>query len=271
MLSEILDKDRRLRINYKSLLNLSETKMDLVDIVDNYLTDYALYSQLTADEIVQSYQVFIGRYLEDIKNFLTTRKYPVELGRIATFHRTDYDIALMLSIVTNKARYQIIDRVRNAAMEASGKVAVVGVGSGLELEIMRLFSPPISLEAFDLNVSGYVRHRFNAIKVYEQEFSGIEKDYDQIFAIELLEHLTDPYRFLSICHGSLKNGGKLLTTTATNMPQCDHVFNFSDSAAFLPQLKKIGFSVEVAEDFAHESMYADLKARNTWYVLRKIN
>ena len=269
MLREIFDVDRRLRVNYKKLLSLLGTKEDLVSIVDRYLFDYAVYNQLTVDDIVQSYQVFVSRYSDDIKNFMATQKYPVEMGKSAEFHRLDYDIALILSVVTSIHRYKIIDNIRNVAAGVGGRVAVVGAGSGLELELMNLYSPAGEIESFDLNVSGFVKKRFNAIRVFERKFLGVERQYDNIFAVELLEHLADPYQFLSVCCSSLRNDGRLFTTTAMNVPQCDHLYNFLDDRVFENKVYEIGFKVEIKDEIPHDSINKNLNAKNTWYVLQK--
>ncbi len=55
-----------------------------------------------------------------------------------------------------------------------------------------------------------------------------KKKYDTIFAIELLEHLENPYEIMESFGRSLKKDGRLIITTARNVPQFDHLFNFTD-------------------------------------------
>ena len=47
-----------------------------------------------------------------------------------------------------------------------------------------------------------------------------------------------PYEFLSLCSVSLKLNGVIVTTTATNIPQFDHLYNFNE-------LIKLAFCAQV--------------------------
>lgn len=269
MLNDLFQADRRLRISHKALLTMPGVREDLIVLLDNYLNDYMAYHQLTVDAVVQSYQAFLRRYLDDVKSFMTTGKYPIALGHKAFFNRLDYDLALILSVLTTFPRYRILDHIKNAANALKGDAVVIGVGSGLELELLALFSKADKILAYDLSISDFVRQRFNSIGVFEEEFVGQHEAFDYVFAVELLEHLSDPYAFVAMCHRSLRIGGRLFATTATNMPQCDHVYNFVDDGEFIDTVGAMGFRIEDKEDLQHASMDDHLKARNTWYVLQK--
>ena len=61
MLSEILNIDRRLRIEYKKLLSSPFVNSELVDIIDGYLSAFAIFNKLTVEYVVSRYNSFIER------------------------------------------------------------------------------------------------------------------------------------------------------------------------------------------------------------------
>jgi hypothetical protein len=269
MLNEIFNIDRRLRIDHKKLLALPFVNEDLIVTIDCYLADFAIYNNLTAHDVLQSYDGFVKRYSEDIRDFIATCKYPIELEKESNIDRIDYDLALILSPAITIHRHKIIDNIRKYCSEVSGKTSIIGVGSGLELELLNLYCSTKVIEPYDINISKFVKDRFNNIRVMEHEFSGKKGYYNNIFAIELLEHLTNPYYFMSICYDSLKNRGRFFITTATNVPQFDHLFNFQNDNEFKNEIHNLGFEIIDKEDIPHDSFNKNLNAKNTWYVLEK--
>lgn len=270
MLSELFNIDRRLRINYKRLLACPFVKKDLINTIDCYLSDFAIYHNLTTEDILISYNYFVKRYSEDIKNFISKGKYPKELGSVNNIDRIDYDISLILSTVVTIHRHRIIVNIRKYCSEVNGKTLIVGVGSGLELEILRHCGKTKISDAYDIHVSNFIMDRFKDIRVNEHKFSGKREYHDNIIAIELLEHLIDPYNFMSICHDSLKNKGKFFITTATNVPQFDHLYNFRNDDKFENEIYNLGFNILDKENIQHDSFIKKLKAKNTWYILEKM-
>ena len=51
MLKNLLEKDRRLRIDHKKLLNCGYSNHDLFKVIDGYLNDFATYNNLSIDDI----------------------------------------------------------------------------------------------------------------------------------------------------------------------------------------------------------------------------
>lgn len=269
MLNEIFNIDRRLRIDHKRLLASPSVNEDLIVTIDRYLADFAIYNNLTAHDILHSYDGFVKRYSEDIKDFIATCKYPIELEKENNIDRIDYDISLILSSAITIHRHKIINNIREYCSEIVGKTSIIGLGSGLELELLNLYCSTKVIEAYDINISKFVKDRFNNIRLMEHEFSEKKGYYNNIFAIELLEHLTDPYYFMSICYDSLKIRGRLFITTATNVPQFDHLFNFQNDNEFKNEINSLGFKIIDKEDIPHDFFSKNLNGKNTWYVLEK--
>ena len=70
-------------------------------------------------------------------------------------------------------------------------------------------------------------------------------------------------------YDSLTIDGLFYFTTATNIPQIDHLFNFDNEVAFEVGLQDLGFQVVEKEIVFHESIDSKLIASNTWYILKK--
>ena len=87
---------------------------------------------------------------------------------------------------------------------------------------------------------------------------------------ELLEHLDQPYAFLADCRESLSPGGQLVVTTAANVPQFDHKYNFVPDDEFERRAALLGLAVEHQRVIPHAYPRTDISARNVFYVLKKI-
>jgi hypothetical protein len=266
---EICAADRRLRINHKAVIQQPWVRPDVMALLEGYLSAYAAYHGLSAKEVAHIYEAFVVRYAVDVEEFLRTGSYPAALGKSATFGRREYDIALILSPLTGVPRCRIVHNIAEAAMGVDGRVAVVGAGSGLELELLRRYAGAATVESFDLDVSDFVRHQFRDFEVREREFKADGEKFEWIFAVELLEHLSDPFAFLATCCAGLVRGGTLYATTATNMPQCDHLYNFLDDELFAERVEQIGFRIAHQSAIEHAANFQQLNAKNTWYALEK--
>ena len=270
MLKNLLEKDRRLRIDHKKLLNCGYNNHDLFKVIDSYLNDFATFNNLSIDEILKRYNNFLLGYSKDIENFLSTGKYPYLLEENISVKRTDYDISLILSTVLTNHRFRIMDNFFKYGSVINGKVLIIGLGSGIELEILSCSSNEKEIDAYDISVTEFVKNRFKkTLNIVEGEFKGNDAFYDYIIALELLEHLDNPYHFLSMCFNSLKNEGTLITTTATDVPQFDHLYNFNDDNVFSEKIYNLGFIELQKEDIEHNYLNKSINAKNTWYVLKK--
>ena len=90
--------------------------------------------------------------------------------------------------------------------------------------------------------------------------------HDAVYAIELLEHLDDPYAFLKDCRDSLAPGGRAIVTTATNVPQFDHRYNFVSDEEFERRAADLGLRLEHKRVIPHDYARTQIVARNAFYV-----
>lgn len=267
MLSEIFEIDRRLRIDYKRVLASPFYNKDIIHKIDNFLVDYMTFYNLSIKDILFHYYNFVKRYSENVKVFSSTNKYPRQLGVKIDVDRNEYDISLILSTAVTIHRHRIFKLIHQLGGEVFGKTLIVGVGSGLELDFLTCRNALI--DAYDINISNFVKDRFSDINLKESKFAGREEYYDNIFALELLEHLSDPYEFISCCFDSLRKGGKFYLTTATNVPQFDHLYNFKSNNEFESKVNGLGFKINENEDILHDYLNKNMYSKNTWYILEK--
>ena len=268
-LDKIFEIDRRLRIEHKKVLSSPFINYDFVNLIDKYLSDFADYNNLSPENIVKRFNSFVSTYTIDIKNFISTGKYPHELNKHYLINRIDYEVSLILSTVVTVHRHRIMDKLTKLNSFINGKVLMIGLGSGLELELINIFCPNLDVEAYDIHVSEFVQNRFNNNKIIKGKFNGRSLYYNYIIAIELLEHLKKPYSLISLCYKSLKSEGIFITTTAKNIPQFDHMVNFDNENNFEKQISNIGFVRLEKEHITHDYMKKNINAKNTWYVLKK--
>jgi len=90
-----------------------------------------------------------------------------------------------------------------------------------------------------------------------------------VLAIELLEHVEHHEKILQKALHRLTPGGQLICTTATNMPQFDHRYNFVDLDAFKDSAQAIGFAVREHRTFHEPHAFHRIDSRNYWFVLEK--
>jgi hypothetical protein len=269
MIAEILEEDRRLRMAYKGF----SKRKKLVKIFEDFINEFLIDTELTPLEIINLYNSFLKLYLQRCREFSAHGLYPFQVGEPRLFRRTDYDIALNLSILFSEHRYRIIENLYGLQLDDNESVLIVGLGSGLEVDLLMKSNENklINIDGYDMDMGQFVKKRFaGTINLFEEKFQGNGRVYDKIVAIELLEHLLQPYEFLQDCYNSLKKGGLCLCTAATNMPQDDHLYNFDNDDHFLSQVAEIGFHVDVKNDIIHKSNFRSINSKNTWYQLSKI-
>jgi len=66
MLTELFDQDRRLRIEYKKLINSNYFNIELLEKIDNYFNDFIDYNNIPFNDIIKRYNNFLIRYSSDI-------------------------------------------------------------------------------------------------------------------------------------------------------------------------------------------------------------
>ena len=103
----------------------------------------------------------------------------------------------------------------------------------------------------------------------KKNFDFFENNFDTIFLIEFLEHLRKPYDFLEKIYRSMKNNSKIICTTAKNIPQFDHLYNFISAKNFENKVKKIGFKIKFKEKIIHDLDMERINSDNIFYILQK--
>jgi hypothetical protein len=267
MLSEIFEKDRLIRIAHNKLQNSIYYNPEIVTKIDNFLNCYAKFYDLSVDNVITIYNNFTYNYSIDIRDFLKTGKYPSELGVERVINRIDYDIFLIVSVVSTIHRHRIFNQLLQSSLGGSSDITLIGVGSGLEIEFLDRSSNRIT--AYDISISDFVKSKYTDVKIIEGYFDGTEYNLSKIYAIELVEHLSDPIKFLKLIYSSLIDGGQFFFTTATNVPQIDHMYNFPDMNDFESKLRDIGFDIETNNFIPHEYILSKLDASNNWFGVKK--
>lgn len=247
--------------------SLTEYEKEVYSKVDTFFNQYCQYYDLNVDEISKMIDKFIMRYKFDLDNFIKLGKFPYELsGSSFTLSRIEYDLFLISSVLFTPHRFQIINLI--SKLHYSGKqISCIGIGSGLELAFLSNSNNHII--GYDIEISEFVKYYFNDIHFEEKLFIGNESDNDVVIAVELLEHLSKPFLLIQDIYNSLKNNGEFITTTIKNVPQFDHLFNFTDESLFLEQLNKIGFQVNERYVIEHFYRFTNVEANNIFYKLKK--
>ncbi len=266
--NSLLDQSRLLTVLHD---NLSEDiKRDqLYQKIIHYTEKYILFNKIDPEKVIDIYSNFIGEYNKHCKLFISSRKYPLENGtKTFSITREEYDIVLLLSVLFTPHRFRIMQLLNEKNI--SERSLFIGLGPGLELSITR---PHIKeIHAYDLSISKFLSSEFSSVQFHEELYNGQKQNYfDSVYLIELLEHVKDPFTLMEICFRSLKKGGKAFLTTATDIPQFDHLYNFpKDHGNFEEQMKQIGFSIQNKEMIPHNYLTMDLKPCNHFYTLKKI-
>jgi Methyltransferase domain len=265
MIDSLVQQDRRLRLAYRDVLaRAAPEDGDLLARLGACLDGFCAARGLTAETVLRDYTDFLAQYLEDVRRFQETGRYPRQLpDRAPPPTRSAYDAALLLSVLVSVHRFRIC-RALYRLTGPLGRTAVIGAGPGVELYLVG--DRASAIDVFDPALDAAIAFPHPAIRFRREPFGG-EARYDTILAIELLEHLSDPYGLMARCHGALTRDGRLVTTTATNIPQFDHEFNFVDDDEFETRAQRIGYRVAQRESIVHQATFLDIGARNTFYVL----
>lgn len=267
-LQGLIEESRLLSVLYDNLQpEMKESA--LYNFTAAYLEEYAAFNNITAADAVDTYTAYITKYNRHCKEFVKTGKYPLENGDTSfSVTREAYDVVLLLSILFTPHRYRIMQLLQDKAAQSPAAL-YIGLGSGLEIALTE--EKYTAVHGYDLSVNDFLFTKFAAHNLHIELYTGQKENYfDAVYLIELLEHLDDPFALLKICHGSLKNGGKIYLTTATNIPQFDHLYNFpEDHTAFEAQVQQLGFTVVYKEPIQHHYLSIDLTPSNHFYIIEK--
>lgn len=258
-------------INYQSgciIRKLNQKQRKIYNLIDKYLDEYAKFHKMNVKQILNCHKSFMKRYIKDLTEFEKSFKYPYQKrNHNPKIDRVTYDIALIMSCLLLSHRFEIMNNVSNLKNYGK-KTLVLGAGSGLEIS---LIEKKIKLyEIYDLEISKFIKKRYKNAKIHQKIYSrDIATKYDSILCIELLEHLKKPYDLLSLLYDSINTGGSLQITTAKNIPQFDHFYNFTNSSTFEKKLISFGYKIKKKEIINHENLLSKFKPNNIYYNLTK--
>lgn len=266
MMKDLISQNRLFSILHEELAGEVGPEHPVLADLMEYADIYARINGIAAAEAEAAYLKFIGTYRRDVLEFARSGRYPMRTGA-QEISRVEYDVALLLSTVLTKPRFRIMQLLAERALPAESSL-FVGVGSGLELYLLRNRLKAIA--AFDVRINPFLRDLLPQVTFCEAEFTGAPRQYDQIFLIELLEHLDSPFDLIAQCGAALKTGGQIHMTTATNIPQFDHRYNFpAPPAVFEAWLREHGFETVYREEIRHPPAPKDIGALNTYYIVSR--
>jgi len=234
-----------------------------------YLDLYVRQNKIEVSEVIKAYEDYVSIFNKHCKTFIKTGEYPMSLGtEIPIVSRESYDLVLILSVLLTAHRYRIMEIIYMES-RAEGTRLFVGAGPGLEPYLSE--KPNQNNYVYDVSLNEGLKEIFPNVKFYTDYFSNQYEDFfDSIFLIELLEHLEDPYELLANAHGALKKGGVVYLTTATDIPQFDHLYNFNeDHKDFDKRIGEMGFEIEYKEKILHEYLLMKVNPSNHFYILKK--
>lgn len=239
-----------------------------VDIL-GYIDRYIDHNGLEPYDAANIYLDFSREYNRHLSAFQETGKYPVELfqqgGR--DWSREEYNIILLMSCLVAPHRYRIMQLLTERLTQGR-KGIVVGCGPGLELSLAQ--GKVKVWEVYDLSFDSFVSVEHPSVKINQEIFAGQGELCDCVLLIEILEHVTEWEKLLTVTSKSVRTGGQIILTTATNIPQFDHVYNFPENHIdFEKILTSLGLVIEFSEHIPHHYMTSAVQASNRFYSLRK--
>lgn len=267
--SELINENRLFTILTDKLKYNEIFNQKLYNNLIKYIDKYIAYHSLSESEVATYYLNYIRQYNKDVRNFDKTRKYPLQISdsvKIPT--RIPYNIILLLSTILTVHRFKIMQLIQGQTI-FSEKSLFIGIGPGLELHLLR--NKLQNIVAYDLTLDPFLQEYHREVIFRNEYFNGNgEEQFDSIFLIELLEHLQDPFELLTNCEKVLRPNGRIYLTTATNIPQFDHLYNFEpDHLIFEERVKKIGLTISFVEDIPHAFITAGIDSKNRYYILKK--
>ena len=267
MINLLVNKDTRINFFYKKIQrSLSYKQKKLHQKIADFLNLYCKYHKLSYKKVLKLYFQFLSFYSDDCKNFISTKKYPFAINKhIKRINRISYELALIISCLLTKHRLEIMEQITKVS--PLNKSLFIGVGTGLEIFLLK--KKLFNFVAYDTNSSNFVLKVINKKKFKKKKYDFSNQNFDTIFAIEFLEHLSHPFKFLQDIFLCMNSGSKLICTTAKNIPQFDHMYNFRSQKFFENRVKKIGFKIFFKKIILHEDEFQKIGSDNVFYILKK--
>lgn len=270
LINQLVTENRLISSLYEQMVASPHYDKQLHAILEEYTMAYLVEKSGEHRVFDEIYFNFIRSYNKDMKTFVKTRKYPLETSASKeTLSRYEYDIILLFSCLFSEHRFRIMQLINEQSSIANCGL-VIGCGPGLEIELVKKNIQ--KLYAYDLSINEFLLTKHPTVHFKEAYFKGEDDNirYDSIYLIELLEHLSEPYVLLQQCQKVLSENGRIFLTTATNIPQFDHLYNFEASHQdFEKKIQNMGLSIAFVEDIPHKFITLDIGAKNRFYILVK--
>ena len=267
MIKSLLKNDEKLFYIYQLFYNsLNKNQKKLHKKINNFFKLYCMHYRLKNNQITKEYYKFLNRYMFDCKNFSKSKKYPYQFNnKVKKLSRTSYEISLILSCLITPHRFSIMEEI--SKLNNLNKSLFIGAGTGLEIYLIK--KKLNDFKAYDTGSSKFIYKIIKKNKFEKRIYNFSETKFKTIFAIEFLEHLKKPYNFLKKIYKSMKKNSRLVCTTAKNIPQFDHLYNFTSSADFEKKVKKIGFKIFYSNKIDHLYDLQKINSNNIFYILKK--
>jgi hypothetical protein len=266
-IEKISKKNKSISFQQKRLIsNINNKDLKLYKFIDSYFKAYCKFNKISIDQIINLRKKFLVNYLKNLNSFKKSKKYS-NLNENFNLTRIEYDIVLLLSFLIEDHRFKIINLFSKEKFKEED-VLIIGSGPSIELAVLRFYlKHKMTIDAYDLNFNSFIKKKFiRECKVSEYKYK--KKKYSKIVLIEFLEHINKPYHFLFRLKKSLKKNGKILLTTAINIPQFDHVHNFK-KREILKEIQTMGYKKKEYYYIKHKMFISKVKSANEYIVLMK--
>lgn len=142
---------------------------------------------------------------------------PTPQGReLEVYYNEAYSVAREAYARGTKRNAPPILRKLAENLPGKGKLLELGSSYGFFLDAARRDGWDVTGIELDSNAAAYGRERLG-LRVFpgtlESELARLQPPYDAIAAFHVLEHVSDPMRFLLACRKLLRNGGMLMLKT----------------------------------------------------------
>ena len=188
-INKLVAENRLLCLLYERVVSCPHFDEKLYAILENYSMAYIAERSDLYGASYEIYFNYIRSYNKDMKIFVETGKYPLELdANRASLSRYEYDIILLFSCLFSEHRFRIMQLINEQSIIANCGL-FIGCGPGLEIELVK--NSIQKLYAFDLSINDFLLTKHPTVHFKEAYFTGEDENlrYDSIYLIELLVHL----------------------------------------------------------------------------------
>ena len=219
-----------------------------------HLERFAAHYGDTLLGILRLYSDFTRQVVEDTRLFARSGRYQnssesdiEHLVSDSTF-QLHYLYFLSLSSALLRNRYEVFRHYRSIVRKhLAGNNLCLEIGGGNCIDAMFL-SDFGRVDVFERNKMSLLWQKIlrleNRVNLnIANYYFGDRAKYDFVTMIELLEHVSDPARYLKGAHTVLKDEGSAYLTFALRMPQVDHLFLFDSIEQCQGLLSDSGFSI----------------------------